>query len=240
MGLAILAAPPPPTGPGDLGARSGGTLVSPISSASMASSVTSCQTQKYLLVRLLRRRLCGPHCRDAMHPSLFSIKDIMCRVLKRERSEFCKEETASTPPSGRAQKTPDIPEGPGPGWSCLCAELGPRVCAHWLTSVLERRAGQRRAGTERVLTQCRPSGCHRSRGSLPPMPGASGRGCPSRPQPPLCAQEAAPTCSPGVRAHTHTHTRACTHTRAHALSGSSVPSSFYFMFLVTLNRWKMC
>ena len=45
------------------------------------------------------------------------------------------------------------------------------------------------------------------------MPGASGWGCPSRPQPPLCAQEAAPTRSPGVRAHTRA--RACTHTYTH-------------------------
>lgn len=119
VGLVILAAPPPPTGPGDRAARSGGTLISPFCSASTASSVTSCQTQKYLLVRLLRRRLCEPHCRDAMHPSLFSIKDITCRVRKRERSEFCKEETVSTPPSGRAQETPDTLEGPGPGRSCL-------------------------------------------------------------------------------------------------------------------------
>lgn len=111
MELAILAAPPPPTGPGDRGARSGGTLVSSFGSASTASSVTSCQTQKHLLVRLLPRRLCEPHCRDVMHPSLFSIKDVTCRVRKRERSEFCKEEAVSTPPSGRAQETPDTPEG---------------------------------------------------------------------------------------------------------------------------------
>ena len=152
---------------------------------------------------------------------LFSMEDTTCRGHKTERPECRGRKPSQLRPLGGTQKTLNTPEGTTAGAELTVCWAGPQGLCLLAEPHFGRKGwavtGGGCAGPHPAVG---PSGCHRSQRAaflplrVPPDGGAS-----SRPQP---------------------HTDAHAHTQRRALCpGSSVPSSFYFMFLDALNRWEL-